>query len=72
VAEYHVVRSGDRWHVQRRGSGTLIGHKAGSVVSTHDSEAGAIDWARNDAEGDDSILVHRDDAVEVVVDDSGH
>ena len=71
MAEYHVVRSGDRWHVQRRGSGTLIGHKAGSVVSTHDSETVAIDWARDDAERGDSILVHRDDQVDVVVDGSG-
>lgn len=64
MAEYHVVPSGGRWHVQRRGDGTLIGHKAGSVVSTHDSEPAAVEWARSHAESDEPILVHGEGGVE--------
>lgn len=66
MAEYHVVPSGDRWHVQRRGDGTLIGHKAGSVVSTHDSESAAVEWASDRADPDEPILVHGDDGVETL------
>jgi len=64
MAEYHVVPGGGQWHVQRRGDGTLIGHKAGSVVSTHDSESAAVEWARTRADPDEPILVHRGDGVE--------
>jgi hypothetical protein len=68
MAEYHLVERGDRWLVQRRGDGTLIGNKAGSVVSTHGDETAAIEWARADAGPEDAVLVHRGEDVERIDD----